>query len=149
MAETLKADDQWTSQLYNGHKVSLICGGSILEELNGTIGRVSTRPKETDKERRDRFRRAIKEKLPKLIKYKEKGFDTAFLLEDVSFSHALPKDDWKDLIHSQYHSEFQLKIDYVVILFSDEDKMIRGNVLKEGSQIYAEIPDNRRFNLRR
>lgn len=148
IAETLITDDQWSSQLYNGHKVSLICCGSYLE-LNGTIGRASTRPKEADKERRDRFRRAVEEKLPKLIKYKKKGYTTALLLEDVSFSHALPKDNWKDLIPDRYHSEFQLEIDYVVIFVSNEKKMIVGNVWKEGSQIYAEIPDSRRFSLRR
>jgi len=148
IARTLITDDQWSSKLYNGHEVLLICHNSLLE-LNGKIGRMPTRPKDAEKERRDRFRRAVKEKLPKLIKYKEKGFATALLLEDVSFSHALPKDDWKDLIPNQYHSEFQLKIDYVVIFVSNEKKMIVGNVWKEGSHIYTEIPDNRRFSLRR
>jgi len=147
IAESLTTDDQWSSQLYNGHKVSLICCGSFLE-LNGTIGRAPTRPKEVDKERQDRFRRAVEEKLPKLIKYKKKGYTTALLLEDVSGSHCRPKDNWKDLIPNQYHSEFQLKIDYVVIFGSNKKKMIVGNVWKEESQLYAEIPDNRRFNFR-
>ena len=108
----------------------------------------TTRPREADKERRDRFRRAIEEKLPKLIKYKKKGYATALLLEDVSFSHALPKDNWKDLIPDRYHLEFQSDIDYVVIFVSNEKKMIVGNVWKEGPQIYSEIPGNRRFSLR-
>ena len=148
IAETLTTDDQWSSLLYNGHEVLLICRDSFLE-LNGKIGRMPTRPKEADKERQDRFRNAIEKKLPKLIKYKKKGYTTALLLEDVSFSHALPKDNWQDLIPDRYHSEFQLEIDYVVIFVSNEKKMIVGNVWKEGSQIYAEIPDNRRFSLRR
>ena len=58
MAKTLITDDQWSSHLYNGHEVPLICRGSFLE-LNGTIGRMPTRPKEADKERRDRFRRVF------------------------------------------------------------------------------------------
>ncbi|MDH4202837.1 MAG: hypothetical protein OEV87_08070 [Phycisphaerae bacterium] len=148
IAETLTAHRQQSSLLYNGHEVSLICCGSVLE-LNGTIGRMPTRPEEANEERRDRFRRAIEKKLPKLIKYKEKGFTTALLLEDISFSHALPEDNWKDLIPNQYHSEFQLKIDYVIIFVSNKKKMIVGNVWKEESQIYEEIPDNRRFSLRR
>jgi hypothetical protein len=146
MAETLNAD-QWSSQSYNGHEVLLGCCGSI-SELNGKIGRMPTRPKEADKERQGRFRRAIEEKLPKLIKYKEKGYSTALLLEDVSFSHSNPGDNLKELIPNQYHSEFQLKIDYVVIFVSNEKKMIVGNVWKEESQLYEEIPDNRRFSFR-
>ncbi len=138
--------DKSCSRLYDKHEVSLWCVGSC-QELNGTVGMTSTRPKEANRERQDRFRRAVEEKLPKLVKYKEKGFSTALLLEDVSFSHALPKDDWKDLIPHQYHSEFQLKIDYFVIFVSNEKRMIVGNVWKEEAQIYAEIPDNRRFSF--
>jgi hypothetical protein len=144
IAETLNAE-QWSSQLYNGHKVLFTCVGSIAG-FNGKIGRMPTRPEKADKEKQNRFRRAIEEKLLKLIKYKEKGFATALLLEDVSFSHSNPGDDLKELIPNQYHSEFQLKIDYVVIFVSNEKKMIVGNVWKEESQLYAEIPDNRRFN---
>jgi hypothetical protein len=139
---------KYVSRLYNGHEVWLTCGNPF-SKLDIKVGMMPTRPKEIEKERQDRFRRAIEEKLPKLIKYKEKKYTTALLLEDVSFSHALPKDDWKDLIPNQYHSEFQLKIDYVVIFVSNKKKMIVGNVWKEGSQIYAEIPDNRKFSLRR
>ena len=146
MAKTLNAD-QHSSKSYNGHEVWLICVGSF-SELNGKIGRMPTRPQEAEKEKHDRFRRAIEEKLPKLIKYKEKGYSTALLLEDVSFSHSNPGDNLKDLIPNQYHSEFQLKIDYVVIFVSNEKKMIVGNVWKEESQLYAEIPDNRKFSFR-
>ncbi len=146
MAKTLNADQSY-SKSYNGHKVLLICVGSF-SELNGKIGRMSTRPKEAEKERRDRFRRAMEEKLPKLIKYKEKGYATAFLLEDISFSHINSGDNLKELIPNQYYSEFQSKIDYVVIFVSNEKKMIVGNVWKEESQLYSEIPDDRRFSFR-
>jgi len=146
VAKTLTTD-QRSYQLYKEYKVLLYCGGSH-PEMNGKVGRMPIRPEEAEKERQDRFRRSIKDKLPKLIKYKEKGFATALLLEDISFSHALSTDNWKDLIPNQYHSEFQLKIDYVVIFVSNEKKMIVGNVWKEGSQIYAEIPENRRFSFR-
>ncbi|MHC4122704.1 MAG: hypothetical protein ACYSSI_03950 [Planctomycetota bacterium] len=146
VAKSLTTDQQ-SSRLYNEHEVSLWCVGSG-SKLNGTVRMVSKRPEEAEKERQGRFRRAVEEKLPKLIKYKKKGYTTALLLEDVSFSHALPKDNWKDLIPNQYHSEFQLKIDYVVIFVSNEKKMIVGNVWKEESQLYKEILDNRRFSLR-
>ncbi|MGA2093153.1 MAG: hypothetical protein ABSH16_07080 [Sedimentisphaerales bacterium] len=146
IAETLNAN-QWSSQLYNGHKVSLGCDKSI-SELNGKIGRYTTGPKEADKERQDRFRRAIEEKLPKLIKYKEKGCSTALLLEDISGRHSNSGDNLKELIPDKYHSEFQSKIDYVVIFVSFEEEMIVGKVWKEGSQLYEEIPYNRRFSFR-
>jgi len=136
--------DQESSRLYNGHEVSLWCIGSC-SDLNGTVGMMSTRPENAKKEGRDRFRRAMEEKLPKLITYKEKGFSTALLLEDVSFSHSNPGVNLKDLIPHQYHSEFQSKIDYVVIFVSQKNKMIVGLVWKEESQLYSEIPDNRRF----
>lgn len=137
--------DQRSSRLYNEHEVSLLCVGSC-SELNGTVGMISARPEKAEKERQDRFRRAIEEKLPKLITYKEKGFATALLLEDVSFSHSNPGDNLEDLIPNQYHSEFQSKIDYVVIFVSQKKKMIVGLVWKEESQLHSEIPDNRRFS---
>ncbi len=148
-AKNLKID-QRSSLSHNGHEVLLWCA-SLSFESSGKVVTMRTTPSDYENESRNRFQRSIKEKLPKLLKYKEKEekFETALLLEDISFSHALPKDDWKDLIPDQYHSEFQLKIDYVVIFVSNEKKMIVGNVWKEGSQIYAEIPDNRRFTLRR
>lgn len=80
---------QWSSCLYNKHEVSLLCEGS-LSEFNGTIGMISSRPDDTERERQDRFRRAIEDKLPKLMKYKEIGFATALLLEDISLSHLNP-----------------------------------------------------------
>jgi len=138
--------EKWISRLYNGYKVSLTCGDSF-SEVNGSVGMMPTRPENAEKERRDRFRRAMEDKLPKLIKYKEKGFATAFLLEDISFSHINSGDNLKDLIPNQYNSEFQSKIDYVVIFVSNEKKMIVGNVWKEESQLYSEIPDHRRFSF--
>ena len=144
VAKSLTTNKQST-RLYNEHEVSLWCVGSCIG-LNGTVGTISTRPYEAEEERQKRFRRAVKEKLPKLITYKEKGFVTALLLEDVSFSHSHPGDDMKDIIPDQYHTEFRSKIDYVVIFISQKEKMIVGLVWKEKSQLYSEIPDNRRFS---
>ena len=56
--------DQRSSRLYKGYTVSLWCVGSCLE-LNGKVRMISERPEAAEKERQDRFRRAIKEKLPK------------------------------------------------------------------------------------
>ena len=138
--------NQESSRLYNGHEVSLWCVGSC-SGLNGTVGMTSTRPGNAKKERQDRFRRAIEEKSPKLIKYKEKGFATALLLEDVSAVYTNPRDNLKYLLSHQHHSEFQSKIDYVVIFVSQREKMFLGLVWKEESQLYPEIPENRIFNF--
>lgn len=146
VTKTLTDRDQYSSILYDGYKVLLTCIGSV-SEMNGNVGRMPTRPEDGEEKRKARFHRAIKEKLPKLIKYKKKGYMTALLLEDISFSHALPKDNWKDIIPEQCHSEFKSQIDYVVIFVSNQEKMVVGNVWKEGFQIYTEIPDNRRFSL--
>ena len=102
--------DQRSSRLYNEHEVSLWCVGPC-SGLNETVGMIPTRPGNAKKERQDRFGRAIEEKLPKLIKYKEKGFATALLLEDISAVYTNPRDNLKYLISHQYHSEFQSKID--------------------------------------
>ena len=143
-AKSLTTDRQ-SSRLYNEHEVLLWCAGSS-PEFNGTIGTMATDPEKPKKEKQDRFCRAIKDKLPKLIKYKDKGFVTALLLEDVGISHSNPGDNLDDLVPNQYRSDFQSKIDYVVIFVSNRDKMIVGLIWKEGTKIYHDIPENRRFH---
>ena len=138
--------DQRSSRLYNEHEVSLWCVGPC-SGLNGTVGMTSTRPGNAKKERQDRFGRAIEEKLPKLIKYKEKGFAIALLLEDVSAVYTNPRDNLKYVISHQYHSELQSKIDYIVIFVSQRKKMFLGLVWKEESLWYSEIPENRIFSF--
>jgi hypothetical protein len=138
--------DQQSSRLYNEHEVTLWCVGPC-SGLNGTVGMTSTRPGNVNKERQDRFRRAIKEKIPKLIKYKEKGYATALLLEDVSAVYTNPRDNLKYVISHQYHSEFGSKIDYIVIFVSQRKKMFLGLVWKEESLLYLEIPENRIFSF--
>ncbi len=145
VAKSLTTNQQ-SSRIYNKHKVTLWCIGSF-SEFNGTIGMISLRPEDSRRKRQDRFRRAIEDKLPKLMKYKEIGFATALLLEDISLSHLNPGGNLKDLIPDQYHSEFYSKIDYVIIFFSRENKMFRGHIWKEESKIYSEIPYNRMFRF--
>lgn len=139
-AESLTTDQKSTKS-YNGQEVLLWCFGSK-SHANGIIRMMPAAPKNALKERPDRFRRAIEEKLPKLIKYKERGFGTALLLEDVSFVHSNPG---KHLIPNHCYSAFQSKLDYVVIFISQERKMIAGLVWKEEARLHLEIPDNRRF----
>lgn len=82
VAKTLTIN-QWSSRLYNEQELLLCCGGSC-SKLNGKVGRSPMSPNKAEKERMIRYNRAIEEKLPKLIEYKDKGYATALLLEDVS-----------------------------------------------------------------
>lgn len=133
--------DQRSCRSYDGHEVLLWCVGSS-SHANGMIRMMPASPKNAEKQRQDRFGRAIEKKLPKLTKYKERGLATALLLEDVSFVHGNLD---KDLIPSPCCSAFQSKIDYAVVFLSSQEKMIVGLVWKEESRLYSRIPDNRRF----
>ena len=142
--------DQSSSLIYNDHKVNLICGYSH-PEVNGNVIRIQERPLEFEKLIRERFRRAIREKLPKLRKYKIryilKGIRTSLLLEDVSGALWDHKARWKDLTIIQRFCVF-LFVDYVIILVSNEQKMmIVGRVWKEKWRLYSEIPQDRKFSL--
>lgn len=147
-AKKLNADQESTI-LYNKSTVSLQCLRNPYLEPIGKIFTMRTRPEKAEEERLSRFRRSLDDKLPKLIKYKEKEekFDTALLLEDVSLAYS--RSDWRELIPNEYHSKFQ-SIDYVVLFFSVAEKMVRGLVWKEKSQLYpkiSQIPDNRRIGI--
>ncbi|MBN2590270.1 MAG: hypothetical protein JXA96_10445 [Sedimentisphaerales bacterium] len=144
IAKNLNIREQ-CSLFYNKQKIWLECGGSS-SKLNGKVVRIPMSPDKDIWKRKERFRRSIEQKLSKLVKYKENDFTTALLLEDVSGIHCKSSDHWSDLIPTQYQSEFQTKIDYVVIFDSYRNEMILGLIWKEGSKIYSEIPENRRFD---
>src|ERR1019366_8914443 len=64
-------------------KITLTCLGDCAN-LNGKVGRMPQGPENQKAQQSDRLGRALREKLPKLTKYKEQGFKTALLLEDVA-----------------------------------------------------------------
>ena len=146
IAKTLTAD-QWSSRVYNDQKVTLMCGGSH-PEVNGTVGRIPTKPLEAEKLERERFRRAIEEKLQKLRRYKLKGITTSLLLEDISGILLNHQRRWKTLTIIQKLS-IRLFVDYVIILASNRQKMIVGKVWKEKRRLYSEIPYDRKFSFNR
>jgi len=146
IAKTLTTD-QWSSQTYNNQEVTLICGGSH-PEMNGNVGRIPEQPKESDKLKRERFRRAIKEKLPKLIKYKLRGITTSLLLEDIGGIFLDSQRRRRDLKITQRFLIF-IFVDYVIILVSNKQRMVVGNVWKEKRRWYSTIPHDRRFSLHR
>jgi hypothetical protein len=68
---------------YEGHKITLTCGGDGAH-MNGNVGRIPQQPENQKSLQHDRLGRAVRDKIPKLTKYKERGFKTALLLEDVA-----------------------------------------------------------------
>ena len=147
IAKNLTIDKSF-SRKYANQQVTLMCLGSH-PEMNGNVHRAPERPMEPEKLKKERFRRAIKEKLPKLIKNKrEKGYTTALLLEDSSGVLMDYQERWKDLAIIQ-RLLIRMFTDYVIILFSNNQKMIVGNVWKEKGRLYSTIPHHRRFSLHR
>jgi hypothetical protein len=143
--------DQESSILYNNYTISLQCLMNPYPEPIGKVFTMRTEPEKAEEERLNRFRKSTEKKLPKLIKYKERkeNFETALLLEDISFSYCSSRYSWIDLIPNEYRSNLKL-IDYIIVFISVEKKMSMGLVWKEKSHLYSkisEIPDNRRFPL--
>lgn len=146
IARTLTID-QWASRVYNSHKVTLICGGSH-PEMNGNVGRALTQPEKVEELTREQFRRAIKEKLPKIIKYKFKGMTTSLLLEDISGIFFATKKRRRDLTIIQ-RLFIRIFMDYVIIFMSNNHRMVVGNVWKEKWHWYPTIPSHRKFTISR
>jgi hypothetical protein len=124
---------------YEGHMITLTCGGDGAQ-MNGNVGRIPQQPENQKALQHDRLGRAVRDKLPKLMKYKKPGFKTALLLEDVAGT----------LSGSTLRGcEISLEeVDYIVVFVSNKDRMIIGNVWKERSVWYSFLPGNRRFCFR-
>jgi len=135
-APTQLLADSYGQIEYEGHRITLVCIGDC-GKLNRKVGRMPQQPADPKARQGERLRRAVSDKLPKLRKYKE-GFKTALLLEDVAGTV-----DGGTL--SGY--EGLQEVDYVVVFVSIEDRMITGNVWKEGGIWYSLVPFSRRFSF--
>jgi len=138
-AQKLLLVDSYIQTEYEGHKITLTCSGDTAQ-LNGNVWRISEEPENQKALQCERLGRAVRDKLPKLTKYKEKpGFKTALLLEDVAGT--LRGNTLRDC-------EISLEeVDYIVVFVSNENRMIIGNVWKEESIWYSCVPGNRRFSF--
>jgi hypothetical protein len=136
--------DQQLQREYNSQNVTLMCLGSH-PEMNGNVHRAPERPMEAEKLKRERIRRAFKDKQPKLIKYKLKGITTSLLLESISGVFLGRQGLWGYLSITQRLK--LLFVDYVIILSSNQNKMIVGKVWKEKWRLYSTIPDDRVFSI--
>jgi hypothetical protein len=137
-APTLLLVDGYMRTEFEGHKITLICSGDTLQ-LNGNVWGMPEQPEDQKALQSERLGRAVRDKLPKLMKYKENGFKTALLLEDVAGT-------LRGSTLSGYENGFE-KVDYVVVFVSNEDRMIIGNVWKEGPVWYSSVPISRRFSF--
>jgi hypothetical protein len=138
-APTLLMVDSYIQTEYEGHKITLTCSGDH-EWLNGNVWGIPEEPENQKALQGERLRRAVKDKFPKLTKYKkEPGFKTALLLEDVAGT-------LRGNTLSGY--EGLEEVDYIVVFVSNEGRMIIGNVWKEGSVWHWPVPSDRRFGFR-
>jgi hypothetical protein len=138
-APTLLLVDSYMQTEHEGQKITLMCSGDDPTTLNGNVWGMPQEPEDQKALQSERLRRAIGDKLPKLTKYKKQGLKTALLLEDVAGT-------LRGSTLSGY--EGLEEVDYIVVFVSNEDRMIIGNVLKEGSVWHSSLPGNRRFSRR-
>ena len=148
IARNLKIGAQ-SVQLYKEHNMALWCFSRNMDRLEKNIYMTPTIPGNAEEEIRDRFRRAVIRKIPKLIKYKEKkeSFDTALLFEDISFSYGGSNQSWINLVPDEYRPKIEF-IDFIVTFISIKNKMSIGLVWKEKNSLYprfSEIPEDRKF----
>jgi hypothetical protein len=139
-AQMLLLVDRHIQTDYKGHKITLTCGDNHAR-LNGNVWCMPQEPENPKALQSKRLERAIRDKLPKLTKYKEQGFKTALLLEDVAGTLS-------GSTLSGYAISLD-EVDYIVVFVSNEDRMIIGNVWKERSVWYSSVPPNRRFPNRK
>jgi hypothetical protein len=130
--------DNWIQTEYEGHNITLMCGGDG-RQMNGNVGRIPQQPENQKVLQQERLGRAVREKIPKLTKYKEQGFKTALLLEDVAGT--LYGNTLRDCDPGLE------EVDYIVVFVSNREQMIVGNVLKEKSVWYSFVPYDRRFQF--
>jgi len=132
--------DSYIQTEYEGHKITLTCSGNTAC-LNGNVWCMPEEPENQKALQRERLERAFRDKLPKLTKYKGWGYKTALLLEDVAGT-------LRGSTLRGYETSLE-EVDYIVVFVSNKDRMIIGNVWKEGPVWYSSVPSNRRFRFPR
>jgi hypothetical protein len=139
--------DQREQGSYEGHTITLTCGGTH-PQWNGKVCRIQERPADVAALQEEAFDKAIQHGLNKFPRYKcnpSENFKTVLLLEDVAGS--LYQRVMEGLTPSR-KAQIDEYIDYIVVLVSNNDQMIVGNVWKENATWHGFIQGNRRFDLR-
>jgi hypothetical protein len=125
---------------FGGHNITLMCRGSH-QQLNGNVWGMPQQPESYKILRAQRLNRAIADKLPKLVQYKNRDITTALLLEDIASIPSIVT------MNSDERSRVGNTIDYIVVFASNEGRMIVGNVWKEKSVWHSSVPYDRRFSF--
>jgi len=133
-APALLLEDSDMQTEYEGHKITLTCRGTAAQ-LNGNVWGMPEEPQNQKALQSERLGRAVGDKVPKLARYKP-GFKTALLLEDVAGT-------LRGTTLCGYGGLEE--VDYVVVFVSNKDRMITGNVWKEGPVWHSFVPGDRRF----
>ncbi len=131
---------------FKGHQLWLMCKGKH-PDMNGNVFRSPKAPENGELLQRRRLARSLVEKLPKLCKYKLKGFSTALLLEDISGGLSGIGFHGKSL-QLLHRIAIRLFVDYVVVFASYNGRMVVGNVWKEKSLWHRNVPYPRRYHFR-
>lgn len=142
--DALKIND-FISQEVSNSEVTLICSGSD-SELNGNVIRIQESPNNSEKLRKLRFRRSISDKIKKLRRYKIRRYKTVLILEDISGIGVECSKKGHDLTWL-HRISIWLFINIIVIMYSNQQKMIVGNIWKENCKWYSIIPHEKRFLL--
>jgi hypothetical protein len=139
-ARQLKVDE-FLSCTYEAHKITLTCEGRH-PSLNGNVWSMPELPVDHETLQKDSFHKAINHGLKKLREYKLNGFTTVILLEDIAgvkYGQLIKE------LRSFDKDQIDRFVDYIVVLVSNNDRMIVGNVWKENDRWYSIIPHDRRF----
>jgi len=138
--------DEHTKILFKGHELWLMCKGDH-PDMNGNVFRIPKAPENGKALQRHRLTRSLNEKLPKLCKYKLKGFSTALLLEDISGGLSGIGFHGKS-VRLLHRLVIRVFVDYVVVFASNDGRMVVGNVWKEKRLWHKNVPYPRRYHFR-
>ena len=120
-----------------------MCSGS-LPEINGTVGRMPGSPRNKEELVDQSLWYSIDHGLGKFPKYKQQGYDSVLILENIS--GAVHPSMLLDIENDpQRRALISALIDYIIVLVSIDDSMIVGNVWKEKLLRHSPVPFNRRF----
>ena len=131
------------SYTYEDRKITLTCEGTN-PSLNGNVKSMPEQPTDLTTLQKDGFDIAIQHALKKLLKYKlkRKRFTTVLLLEDIA---GVKYEQVRKQLTFFERILIYFFINYIVVLASNDDRMITGTVWKENYTWYSFIPGDRRF----
>lgn len=142
-AERMK-HDHYISWQYGEHNLLLMCGGGSHPDINGSVGRIPGQPTQLTELKEERLWISFCHGLGKFPKYKNGGYKTVLLLEDISGTYGGP-DFSDDVVGKSRRNLVDALVDYVVVFVSHQNRMIVGNIWKDKQRWYEKIPYSMRF----